>query len=457
LALHCQRYSPLAGLEEAAEPESIWLDIAGSEALFGGEERLVEMIRTDFARQGFQVRIAIADTWGTAWAVSHFGAAAVCVVPPGRQAEALAVLPVAALRAPGHAADTLQSLDVSTIGRLMRLPRTALPSRFGKELLRRLDQALGSAPELLTAERLVEPLFAEWLFDEPVTDRQTFGHVLGVLLDQLLGRLQDRRAGVRELNCRWLGTSTTTATAPTTATTTTEPVSLRLLRPTSDRRHLFELLWLQCERRVFTGGVGGIRMELVEMGLPPVRQALLFEDEGSQAERHQQALAELIDRLGSRLGRQSVLRPTLRPDPQPEYACKCIPLLGGATPATPTKMATPTQMAKPNPMAMSNSVATAVSRSQLRCRPLRLLQSPQPLAIETSSRDGLPTCVTSAVPSLRRRDVVRISGPERIESGWWRGPDVKRDYYRLELANGAALWAFVDRDTGRWFLHGLFV
>ncbi len=459
LALHCQRYSPLAGLEEAGEPESIWLDIAGSEVLFGGEERLIEVIRADFAQQGFQVRIAIADTWGAAWAVSHFGAATVCVVPAGRQAEALAPLPVAALRVPGHAADALQTLDVSTIGGLMRLPRTALPSRFGKDLLRRLDQALGSAPELLTAERLLEPLFAEWLFEEPVADRQTFEHVLGVLLDQLLGQLQDRRAGVREVMCRWLGT-------------TTEPISLRLLRPTSDRRHLFELLRLQCERCLFTGGVRGIRMELVEMGLPPVKQALLFEDEGDESDRHQQALAELVDRLGSRLGRQSVLRPTLRPDPQPEYACEYVPWLNGAMPS---------------------HVETTVSRSELRCRPLRLLQSPQPMTVETSTvvpslrRRDVPQrastngCAAPAtVPSAERRDystcaavasgkralsttcvdsspVVRITGPERIESGWWRGPDAKRDYYRLDLANGAALWAFIDRDTGRWFLHGLFV
>ena len=51
---------------------------------------------------------------------------------------------------------------------------------------------------------------------------------------------------------------------------------------------------------------------------------------------------------------------------------------------------------------------------------------------------------------------MRVSGPERIESGWWRGGDAKRDYYRLTLATGAALWAFCDLKSGRWFLHGLF-
>jgi protein ImuB len=418
LALHCQRYSPLAGLEEAVEPESIWLDISGSESLFGGEERLIETIRVDFAQQGFQVRIAIADTWGTAWAVSHFGPTVVCVVAPGRQAEALSPGPVAALRVPLPTAQALQTLDVSTIGGFLRLPRTAVPSRFGKDLLRRLDQALGELPELLTAERLLEPLFAEWEFEVPVADRQTFEHVLGVLLDQVLSQLQERRASLRELNCRWLGS-------------TTEPISLRLLRPTTDRRHLLELLWLQCERRVFVNGIRGIRMELIEMGLPPIKQTRLFEDDADSAERHQQALAELVDRLGSRLGSQSVLRPALRPDSQPEYACECVPWLSaGAAPPSPA--------------------ATEPSRSQLRCRPLRLLRSPQPLTIGAASWNGSPTRVQDS-------PVVRIAGPERIEAGWWRGPDARRDYYRVDLASGTTLWAFIDRTTGRWFLHGLFV
>src|SRR5262249_10238519 len=72
-AVHCQMYSPLVGLEESPAPESLWLDISGSEALFGGERGLVEKVRKDFAERKVRVRVAIADTWGGAWAVSHFG------------------------------------------------------------------------------------------------------------------------------------------------------------------------------------------------------------------------------------------------------------------------------------------------------------------------------------------------------------------------------------------------
>ncbi len=48
------------------------------------------------------------------------------------------------------------------------------------------------------------------------------------------------------------------------------------------------------------------------------------------------------------------------------------------------------------------------------------------------------------------------SGPERIESGWWDGGDVARDYYVAEDRNGAQLWVYCDRASGEWFVHGVF-
>jgi len=48
------------------------------------------------------------------------------------------------------------------------------------------------------------------------------------------------------------------------------------------------------------------------------------------------------------------------------------------------------------------------------------------------------------------------SGPERIESGWWDGMDVVRDYYVAQGRNGSRLWVFHDRSSGAWFVHGLF-
>ena len=51
-------------------------------------------------------------------------------------------------------------------------------------------------------------------------------------------------------------------------------------------------------------------------------------------------------------------------------------------------------------------------------------------------------------------------GPERIESGWWDGADVRRDYFVAENPRGETMWIYRDHrygiDDGEWFLHGVF-
>jgi protein ImuB len=50
----------------------------------------------------------------------------------------------------------------------------------------------------------------------------------------------------------------------------------------------------------------------------------------------------------------------------------------------------------------------------------------------------------------------RSWGPERIQTGWWRGQPANRDYYQVETASGRRYWLFRRLRDGRWFLHGLF-
>jgi protein ImuB len=54
----------------------------------------------------------------------------------------------------------------------------------------------------------------------------------------------------------------------------------------------------------------------------------------------------------------------------------------------------------------------------------------------------------------RQHEIVGSWGPERIQTGWWRGEHIRRDYYRVETAGGQRFWLFRSRD--RWFLHGVF-
>jgi protein ImuB len=75
---------------------------------------------------------------------------------------------------------------------------------------------------------------------------------------------------------------------------------------------------------------------------------------------------------------------------------------------------------------------------------LWLLPEPQSLAVQ----DGLP---------CRCGPLRLVSEPERIESGWWDGEEVTRDYYHAVDVHGVRLWVFRERAAPHgWFLHGVF-
>ena len=58
---------------------------------------------------------------------------------------------------------------------------------------------------------------------------------------------------------------------------------------------------------------------------------------------------------------------------------------------------------------------------------------------------------------LREASLRILAGPERIESGWWDGGDVRRDYYLIETRDGRRGWAFRTVATeGPLLLHGWF-
>ena len=144
---------------------------------------------------------------------------------------------------------------------------------------------------------------------------------------------------------------------------------------------------------------------------------------------------QLIERLRARLGAEAVYGICLVPEHRPERAW-CV-----AEPSAPA--------AKRN-RGRSKPGSGPGWPSE---RPLWLLAEPQPLGgDEQPSFEG--------VLELEQ-------GPERIESGWWDGRDVQRDYYIARNPAGVRLWVFRDRDRAsgakgdsssvrRWFLHGVF-
>jgi protein ImuB len=121
-------------------------------------------------------------------------------------------------------------------------------------------------------------------------------------------------------------------------------------------------------------------------------------------------------------------------DAQPELAWRYDSLVGARSPRR-------TRRPRQTPAA------------ELPPRPLRLLRRPIPLAVVSIAPDGPPLRFTW---QAREHRVADARGPERIETGWWRGRPIGRDYYRVLTAAGACFWLFRRLRDAKWFLHGAF-
>ena len=137
-----RRYAPIAS---ADPPDGLVIDTTGAEHLHGGEETMLGEMVERLAASGIAAQAAVADSWGAAHAVARWLAQPTRVVPAGESEVVLRPLPIAALRLPGDIVDGLRVLGFDRIGELAAQPRAPLALRFGPEVGRRLDQAIGTA------------------------------------------------------------------------------------------------------------------------------------------------------------------------------------------------------------------------------------------------------------------------------------------------------------------------
>jgi protein ImuB len=437
LALEGQRFSPLVGLEEGSLPESLLSDVTGCTHLWNGEEPFLQAVRDHWTQRGFQIQLALAGTVGAAWAVAHASRClslresraafaerktTMTVVPAGGEAEALSCLPATLLRLPMAVLERLDALGLRTIGDVLQLPRETLASRFGLILPERLDQALGQRPESFAGERLCEPLAVVRTWEVPLENRLDVAAVCREMLRTLLCMAPHPGAGLQELE----GELRTEADAV--------KLEIRLVEPSRDEHHLAQLVELHLERCTWSGGVIGIRWVVLRLGSLAQIQHDWFADEHERARDTSRQVVALVERLSSRLGDDRVLRVEIVPDPQPEHAVQLMPWMEAGSKD-------------------ASELAFALPPEHARCRPFRLLGVPQPIAVVSVVPDGPPIRMTWRTQDHR---VVRCWGPERIATGWWRAPDVQRDYYRAEWEDGTHVWIFRDGRGGRWFLHGFF-
>jgi protein ImuB len=423
LAEWCSRFSPLVAAwperEEDACEHGLTLDIAGCAHLFGGEAELAREMLRALKFLGIEARLAIAGTIGAAHALARHGPQ-LSLVPAGEEKAALAKLPVQALRIERDSVVTLRRLGLKTIGALFPLPRASLNARFGSLLVRRLEQAIGEISEPFSPFIPHAPYRVSAALVEPILSEDHVLTLVKKLATDLAPVLARDGKGARDL-CLTLFRVDGVANT----------VDIRLAEATRDPEHMVKLFALKLDRLAeeFDAGLGyeAARLDVLTAdAILPVQKRV----DGEAADKSH----ILVDRLGTRLGVENVLKLKTRQSHIPERAVLTV-------------------AAAHHPDAKWDEDVLPVTR------PLLILPAVEPIEVLALLPEGPPR-------QFRWRGVlyavVTAEGPERIRPEWWRKNTVRvRDYYIAEDDGGRRFWLYRDGAYGEenpphWFMHGVF-
>lgn len=381
--------------------DHLLLEVRGSLRLFGGLSALRTQVAEGFASLGHAACLAVAPTPRAATWLARAGQA-VSIVDVVSLPARLGALPLSATAWPQRVRRSLRDLGLRQLSECLRLPRDGFARRIGKAYLEQLDQALGRRPDPRPAWRPTERYDGRLELPVPVSSHPALLHALNRLVRELAGFLLARQAGIRQLQLQLEH-----ADGPATCCT------LHLLQDERNPEHLLELLGERLERQALVAPVIAVALASDTLQVLVRPAGNLFE----QRERQRGApmtASMLVDRLRARLGSDAVHGLCLVPEHRPESAWR---------------------VSEPG-----RDCQVSLEKE----RPFWLLSKPRCL----TSRAGRPWLDGPLTPE---------SGPERIETGWWDGEDVERDYYRVRTCNGLCLWVFRERRGAReWFLHGVF-
>jgi protein ImuB len=430
-----RRWSPVVAL---AGEDTLFLDLTGVAHLHGGEAAMARRIVRLLARLGFTARIAIADTAGAAWALAHHHGSTLC--PPGAHAEALAPLPVEALRIEPAAAELLRRLGVERIGALAAMPRGPVVRRFGAHLAMRIAQALGDLPEPLDPVIPPQMILAIRRFAEPILTADAIAHWIGALAAEIACALEGAGLGARGIEL-----------VAERVDGVPQRVPIGLARPSRDPLHLARLLARRIETIEPGFGIDSLTLHVRRaepLGPQPLTERL---DEEATPD-----LAPLVDTLATRIGTGRLWRAAPVESDVPERSVVRAPVIDPpARPGPRTKIDDVRQLDR----------AGALPPWHARWpRPARLLVRPERIDhVVAALPDQPPRRFTWRGTTHR---IVRADGPERIHGEWWKRiaeSHSVRDYFRVEDEEGRRYWLFRRGDGERevsgdlsWYLHGVF-
>ena len=380
-------------------PFTLLLEIQGSLKLFDGLGNLLNRTQQELTDLGYDVQQAVAQTPAAAELLARSGQE-YAITQAHQLSTVIGKSRVQYLEIDDKTCESLHSLGLRHVRDVLRLPRAGLARRFGKEFVLYLDRLLGHAPDPRPAFVAPEHFGSRVEIPFPVDKTEPLLFVGRRLLLELLGFLRGRGAGTQTLHWSLYhekGAKT--------------HFDITLVEASRDQAHLFDLLKERLERLSLPAPVFEIELRVDDVQpLQERNEELVDSHEKPGADNWQQ----LVERLTARMGRESVSGIQVHDDHRPERAWRfCKP--GEAGPQLDSEH-----------------------------RPLWLLEKPQRLE-------------TRQHKLFRNGYLDLMTGPERIQSGWWDGQDIQRDYFIARNTKGQRYWIFREiGGKGQWYVHGIF-
>lgn len=429
-------FTPMVALD--AGPATALLELSMVLRYHGGPARLRAKLRDALAPLGHRVQAAAAPTAAGAALLARWGRAAHDDLQAGPHTTELAALrtlldaaPVALLGPGREHWEALQGMGLHRLADLRALPRSGLARRFGESLLHELDRARGDAPD--PREPLQLPAVFEGRLELHMradTSDQVL-HGAGVLLARLIAWAQARRARIAAFTLRMQHERLRRADADDAAAPHTD-LKIELAEPGADAAQLRLLLRERLAHCPLPAPTLALRLLCRHWVQAEAPSGELFASRQSQHE----GLLRLLERLRARLGDAQVQRLEPLADHRPEHASR---LQAGAPGECARLQAAPS-------MQETRGTPSPAGGALPLHRPAWLLPVPQALAER------------GALPLLAGRALQILSGPERIEAGWWDSELAARDYFIARDEDGALVWVYRTRlaTPGGWFLQGRF-
>lgn len=389
-------------------PWGVLLELAGSLRLFGGIDPLLSRLEDGLQALDYRTRLCLAPTPAGAMLLARRDGPRRLVRDKAMLRRLLAEVPLRLLPLQPDRQRALQEIGLERLGDLLQLPMAGLERRLGSGFVRYLQRLLGDVPD--PRARFQPPQRFQRRLELPAEVGSSPALLFAArrLLLELAGFLSARRSATQCLE--WVLRHSDGGESR---------FQLRLMLPQHDPAILQSLLQERLEQLRLTAPVRELGLLVRVIEPMPERPLSLFREPGT-------ATLEplLLERLQARLGEDSLSRVQWVAEHRPERAWRKSAVMVDVS----------ASLEGTTPPHLTHGLR----------RPLWLLPAPEPLRI----KEGWPWWRGRLYLEPER---------ERIESGWWDGEPVLRDYFIARAPGGEQLWIYRELQAARrWFLHGFF-